>query len=99
MAYEDAAYSHHLLIFQVPLICLNLLYSVVLITLPFIPPIPTAGKYLYAVWVILIYLCVAGNFIMLPLGISRAFGHKFFAANYGLVFSAFVRYMNYINKL
>ena len=27
---------------------------------------------------------------MIPFGVSRAFGHKYFAANYGMVFSACV---------
>ncbi|KAL5969258.1 hypothetical protein TSMEX_003018, partial [Taenia solium] len=76
--------------YKVPLCCLNLFYGVILITLPFIPPIPVAGKYLYALWVSFVYFCVAGNFVLLPFGISRAFGHKHFAANYGIVFSAFV---------
>nr|CDS22224.1 oxalate:formate antiporter [Echinococcus granulosus] len=75
--------------YKVPLCCLNLFYGVILITLPFIPPLPVTGKYLYALWVSLIYFSVAGNFVLLPFGISRAFGHKHFAANYGIVFSAF----------
>ncbi|VDL19814.1 unnamed protein product [Hymenolepis diminuta] len=76
--------------YKVPLICLNCFYGIILITLPFIPSIATAGKYLFAVWVVCIYLCVAGNFVFIPFGISRAFGHKYFAANYAIVFSAFL---------
>ncbi|KAM3174724.1 hypothetical protein ACTXT7_009957 [Hymenolepis weldensis] len=75
--------------YKVPLICLNCFYGIILITLPFIPSITTAGKYLFAIWVVCIYLCVAGNFVFIPFGISRAFGHKYFAANYAIVFSAF----------
>ncbi|VDO13558.1 unnamed protein product [Rodentolepis nana] len=76
--------------YKVPLIGLNCFYGITLITLPFIPSIPTAGKYLFAVWVVCIYLCVAGNFVFIPFGISRRFGHKYFAANYAIVFSAFL---------
>uniref|UniRef100_A0A5K3FB10 Oxalate:formate antiporter n=1 Tax=Mesocestoides corti TaxID=53468 RepID=A0A5K3FB10_MESCO len=75
--------------YKMPLCCLNVFYGFILVTLPYIPSIPGAGKQLYAIWVILTFICIAGNFVLLPFGISRAFGHKYFAANYGIVFSAF----------
>ncbi|KAM7534695.1 hypothetical protein Aperf_G00000107349 [Anoplocephala perfoliata] len=79
-----------LLSFKAPLSCLNCFYGIILITLPFITPIPVAGKYLYALWIVFLYLNISGNFVLLPFGVSRAFGHKHFAANYSLVFSAFL---------
>ncbi|KAM7534661.1 hypothetical protein Aperf_G00000107328 [Anoplocephala perfoliata] len=79
-----------LLSYKVPLSCLNCFYGIILITLPFITTIPVAGKYLYAVWTVLLFLNISGNFVILPFGVSSAFGYKYFALNYSLIFSAFV---------
>nr|VZI16974.1 unnamed protein product [Spirometra erinaceieuropaei] len=75
--------------FKLPLCINNLFYCVVLITFPFVSAAPVAGRYLYAIWTIFMFICIGGNFVLLPFGISRAFGHKYFATNYGMVFTAF----------
>ncbi|VDN19017.1 unnamed protein product [Dibothriocephalus latus] len=67
----------------------NLFYSAVLITFPFVSRAPAAGPYLYAIWTVLMFICIGGNFVLLPFGISSAFGHKYFATIYGIVFAAF----------
>ncbi len=79
-----------LLVSQLLLLLINVVYGALVISLPFVTAIPTAGRYLYAIWVIVIYACISGNFVVLPVGISKAFGHKYFASNNGIVFSAFV---------
>ncbi|KAL7054944.1 hypothetical protein AAHC03_024423 [Spirometra sp. Aus1] len=76
--------------FKVPLYINNLVYSILLVTFPFVITVPTTGRYLYAIWVMLMHSCIGGFFVLMPLAVSRTFGGKYFASNYGLLFTAFV---------
>ncbi|BHF83956.1 hypothetical protein SprV_0902710500 [Sparganum proliferum] len=75
---------------KIPLYINNLLYSILLATFPFVITVPTAGRYLYAIWVMLMHSCIGGFFVLMPLAVSRTFGDKYFVSNYGLLFTAFV---------
>ncbi|VDL91899.1 unnamed protein product [Schistocephalus solidus] len=77
--------------FKLPLCINNFFYCALLITFPFVSVVSAAGRYLYAIWMILMFICIGGNFVLLPFGVSRAFGQKYFAINYGIVFTAVVR--------
>ncbi len=69
---------------------INVFYGALMLSFPFVSAIPMAGRYLYAIWVVLLFVCISGNFVLIPFGVSRAFGHVYFASNYGIVFSALV---------
>ncbi len=69
---------------------INIVYAGLLISLPYIPWVYGIGKGLYAVWITFTFLCVGGNFVLGAVGVTRALGPKYFAENYGIVFSAMV---------
>jgi hypothetical protein len=48
------------------------------------------SKTFFVVWVILIYTTFCGNFALLPVGTSQAFGHAYHGLNYGLVYTSTV---------
>nr|VZI16978.1 unnamed protein product [Spirometra erinaceieuropaei] len=76
--------------FKVPLLINSLVYAVALTTFPFVMAVKTAGRYLYAIWAILLQYNIGGYFVLLPFAVSRAFGNKHFATNYGIVFTSFI---------
>ncbi|VDD83981.1 unnamed protein product [Mesocestoides corti] len=67
------------------------LWGAMLTGLPFSPHVPHIGMYAFALLVILMFLCVAGLHVLLPYAARKLFGQEYFAANYGLVFTAVVR--------
>ncbi|CAG0914197.1 unnamed protein product [Notodromas monacha] len=48
---------------------------------------PRGGKYMFALWVCLIFMTFCGNFSLLPTATSQTFGPMHAASIYGLVFS------------
>lgn len=46
------------------------------------------GKIMYFVWVCVIFFCVGGNFSLFPTAVGRAFGLKYAAINYGMLFTS-----------
>uniref|UniRef100_A0A0R3WIM9 MFS domain-containing protein n=1 Tax=Hydatigena taeniaeformis TaxID=6205 RepID=A0A0R3WIM9_HYDTA len=76
--------------FKIPMVLVNAVYAAALISLPHILWLPKAGKVCYAIWVPLLFLCLAGNFVMLTFGITRSMGPKHVASIYGTIFLASV---------
>ncbi|EUB62395.1 oxalate:formate antiporter [Echinococcus granulosus] len=64
------------------------LWSLLFLILPFSPHIPNVGMYLFAILVILLFICIAGLFVLTPYAARKLFGQEYFAANFGLIFSA-----------
>jgi hypothetical protein len=50
----------------------------------------SAGKWMFALWVCLIFLTFSGNFALLPTATAETFGPTHAATIYGLVFTAAV---------
>ncbi|KAM7539337.1 hypothetical protein Aperf_G00000052310 [Anoplocephala perfoliata] len=72
-------------------ILLSIVYTawcVLMISLPFSPYVPVVGMYLFAIIIILLFLCVAGLFVLIPYTTRKLFGQEYFAANFGLIFTA-----------
>ena len=46
------------------------------------------GKWMFMVWVCMLYFCVGGLFAVLPTYTDSCFGHKYFGTIYGMVFTA-----------
>ncbi|EUB55863.1 oxalate:formate antiporter [Echinococcus granulosus] len=76
--------------FKIPMILVNAVYAAALISLPRILWLPGAGRVCYAIWVPLLFLCLAGNFVLLTFGITRSMGPKHVASIYGAIFLASV---------
>lgn len=66
-------------------------WSLLFLVLPFSPHVPKVGMYLFAILVILLFICIAGLFVLTPYAARKLFGQEYFAANFGLIFSAVVR--------
>ena len=47
-----------------------------------------AGEWMYFIWVCLMFGTFCGNFALFPTATAKAFGHKYFTINYGMVFSS-----------
>lgn len=47
-----------------------------------------AGKWMYVIWVCLIFGTFCGNFALFPTATAKAFGQKYFTVNYGMIFSS-----------
>ncbi|KAL5965882.1 hypothetical protein TSMEX_006377 [Taenia solium] len=76
--------------FKIPMVLVNAVYAAALISLPHILWLPGAGRVCYAIWVPLLFLCLAGNFVMLTFGIACSMGSKHVASIYGTIFLASV---------
>ncbi|CDS36960.1 oxalate:formate antiporter [Echinococcus multilocularis] len=76
--------------FKIPMVLVNVVYAAALISLPHILWLPGAGRVCYAIWVPLLFLCLAGNFVLLTFGITRSMGPKHVASIYGVIFLASV---------
>ena len=46
------------------------------------------GKVMFFIWVCIIFFCIGGVFSLFPTSIGRAFGLKYVAINYGLLFTS-----------
>lgn len=49
-------------------------------------------KYLYPIWVFLLFFSMAGHFVLMPAACSRIFGPKNTATTYGLLYFTTVSY-------
>ncbi|VDK37468.1 unnamed protein product [Taenia asiatica] len=76
--------------FKIPMVLVNAVYAAALVSLSRILWLPGAGRVCYAIWVPLLFLCLAGNSVMLTFGIARSMGSKHVASIYGTVFLASV---------
>eukprot|EP00118_Oscarella_pearsei_P004694 m.20520 g.20520 ORF g.20520 m.20520 type:complete len:496 (+) comp28022_c0_seq1:33-1520(+) len=47
-----------------------------------------AGEPMFLIWISLLFSCIGGVFSLYPVAIVRAFGPKYFAANYGIAFTS-----------
>ena len=72
------------------MIVINVLYATVLVSLPYITWLPVAGRACYAIWIPLLFSCVAGNTTIAPFAVIRSMGRRHVASIYGVVFSASV---------
>lgn len=79
--------------FQILLSVVYAVWCVLMIALPLSPYVPVVGMYLYAIIVILLFLCVAGLFVLTPYTTRKLFGQEYFAANFGLIFTAVVGHL------
>lgn len=50
------------------------------------------GKTVYFIYVCLIFLMFSGNFALFPTAIAKTFGSKYYAINYGLLFTSQVNH-------
>ena len=46
------------------------------------------GKYMFFIWVCIMFFCIGGNFSLFPTAIGRAFGLQYVSVNYGLLFTS-----------
>lgn len=53
------------------------------------------GKVVYFVYVCLIFLMFSGNFALFPTAIAKSFGSKYYAMNYGLLYTSQVRVIKF----
>ncbi len=65
-------------------------WGLLMIGLPFATHVPTAGRYIFAAIVLMLFICIAGLYVMIPVSTGRLFGSAYFPANFGIVFSAMV---------
>lgn len=48
------------------------------------------GKFMFSIWIFLIYLTFSGTFVLLPAITQKTFGAKHYLTNYGLVFTSHI---------
>lgn len=46
------------------------------------------GRWLFFIWVCVIFFCIGGNFSVFPTAIARAYGIQYVSVNYGLLFTS-----------
>ncbi|VDL93528.1 unnamed protein product [Schistocephalus solidus] len=73
---------------QIPLITTFLIWSVSYVVLPFLGCIEHAGRYLFGVCVVTMFICFSGVFVLSMCAISEIFGPRHFALAFGLVSTA-----------
>ncbi|VDD79731.1 unnamed protein product [Mesocestoides corti] len=78
--------------FKVPLGVILLSWAAILFSFPYIVAVEVGAMAFYAIWVCLLFLCLSGVFVLMPAATGRIFGPVYMAVNYGMVFSAFVRF-------
>lgn len=71
--------------YKAALVCLTAVMSSLLLT--FYASI-VAGRGMYFIWVCALFYCVGGFLTLFPTAIARSFGSKYFATNYGVLFTA-----------
>ncbi|VDL60587.1 unnamed protein product [Hymenolepis diminuta] len=76
--------------FKGPLTMMLTTWAILLFTFPYIVQIKTGSMVVYTIWVCLLFLCLSGNFVLMPGATSRIFGPDYMAVNYGMVFTGFV---------
>ncbi|KAL5964185.1 putative MFS-type transporter YbfB [Taenia solium] len=74
--------------FETLLAIVYAVWSLLFLVLPFSPHVPNVGMYLFAILVILLFICIAGLLVLTPYAARKLFGQEYFAANFGLIFSA-----------
>uniref|UniRef100_A0A0X3NL07 Monocarboxylate transporter 9 n=1 Tax=Schistocephalus solidus TaxID=70667 RepID=A0A0X3NL07_SCHSO len=74
--------------YKIPLITTFLIWSVSYVVLPFLGCIEHAGRYLFGVCVVTMFICFSGVFVLSMCAISEIFGPRHFALAFGLVSTA-----------
>ena len=49
------------------------------------------GEWMFMLWVCCMYFCIGGAYALLPTYTDECFGHTYFGANYGMVFTSVSR--------
>ena len=80
----DLITVHH----QVAMMCLCCLFTVLMLTLGVTS---LGGRWMFMLWVGLLFLAFSGSFSLMPTATARSFGHAHYPRNYGLVFTCEVR--------
>ncbi|TGZ68015.1 hypothetical protein CRM22_004494 [Opisthorchis felineus] len=77
--------------FKVPLCCLLLVWTILLVTFPHLSEFEGSHlKGVYALWVCLMFFCLSGVFVFTPLASNALYGSRNMTINFGLVYSAFI---------
>ena len=71
-----------------PQICMCCVCGVMTIMMATLLATPYGGKAMFFIWICVIFLTFSGNFALFPTVTARAFGPKYVAINFGLVFSS-----------
>ena len=69
-------------------ICMCCVCGVMTIMMATLLATPYGGKAMFFIWICVIFLTFSGNFALFPTVTARAFGPKYVAINFGLVFSS-----------
>ena len=77
----DADSVHH----QVEMMCTGCLSTVLMLTLGVTS---LDGRWMFMLWVDLLFLFFSGNFSLMPTATARSFGQAHYPRNYGLVFTS-----------
>ena len=71
--------------YKAGLVCMAAIMSALLLTMY---TSVVVGKGMFFVWVCGLFFCVGGLFALFPTATARSFGSKYFATNYGILFTA-----------
>ncbi|KAK7090715.1 L-lactate transporter-like isoform X2 [Littorina saxatilis] len=71
--------------FKVAMMCLCCLFTVLMLTLGVTS---LAGRWMFLVWICLLFLAFSGSFSLMPTACARSFGQTHYAKNYGLLFTS-----------
>lgn len=71
--------------YKAGLVCMTAVMSALLLT---VYASVAAGKGMFFVWVCGLFFCVGGLYALFPTATARSFGSKYFATNYGILFTA-----------
>ena len=77
----DLITVHH----QVAMMCLCCLFTVLMLTLGVTS---LGGRWMFMLWVGLLFLAFSGSFSLMPTATARSFGQAHYPRNYGLVFTS-----------
>ena len=69
---------------QVAMMCLCCMFTVLMLTLPLTSLV---GRWMFLLWVGLLFLAFSGSFSLMPTATARSFGQAHCARNYGLLFT------------
>ena len=65
--------------------CLCCLFTVLMLTLGLSS---LTGRWMFLLWIGLLFLAFSGSFSLMPTATARAFGQRHYAMNYGLLFTS-----------
>ncbi|XP_076453917.1 apicoplast pyruvate carrier 1-like isoform X2 [Babylonia areolata] len=71
--------------FKTAMLCLCTMFTILMLTLGLSS---VGGRWMFLLWVGLLFMAFSGSFSLLPTATARSFGHTYVANNYGLVFTS-----------